>query len=72
MYKWLIHERIMWKTKVSTFHVSKSIKYHSHTTRSIFLFPIPLVIPQETIEYPAVGRRDKEETRGKEWIDCWQ
>lgn len=47
--------------------MSAKNKYHSHSTRSTFLFPITLVIPQETIVYPAAGGVEERqgEDRGK-------
>lgn len=48
-----------------SFNIScqQNSKHHSHPTRRIFLFPIPLVIPGETIVYPAVGESGGETRR---------
>lgn len=61
---WVAILRIMWKTKVSTFHVSKESKSHSRSTRSIFLFPTPLVIPPECVQGGA-WRRQKDMGKGE-------
>lgn len=64
MFKWSLTREEWGKNRVFTLHVSKTSKYHSHPTRSIFLFPIPPVIPRGNIVYPKVGERQGED-KGK-------
>lgn len=64
MFEWSFTREEWGKPELFTLHVSKKSKYHSHPTRSIFLFSIPPVIPRGTLVYPIVGERQGED-KGK-------